>query len=421
MPRIVAVGQQAQVAQHFRRRRVVQPGQLQLQAQRRGGGVGQRRLQFAAVQADVAGQRQPAAVQAGGQRRLRQAAAKFGLALQVAVQPERRQQAELRRVDVQLQRVVGAADGAGRLQAVGAGGEGDVGIADLRPGGDDPAVAAERLAGEAAVGDVEPGFDRRAVGQPAPGGETGVDVGGRQAGEAGRVEVLQLSLGAEAASGAEVGLAGGGQARLASGQFELRQAQRRLAVGGVGAQAEARVAEIEPDALRFRTDFGAQRAAERGWPQRAGERGGVEGADCQVDRQLSALPATAAAQATVAAEAGVEIGELQCLLVAGQAAAQPGQRQALAVERAGQAIAHLEAAAQAVALRFGVEVDIQRGARRTGRPGGRVDAGEGDAGAVEGRCGKRSQRRFGAALQAAGGGGGQRQRGERAVGAQRDL
>ena len=114
--------------------------------------------------------------------------------------------------------------GAGGLQLVGAGVQGDIGAADLRPAGGHLAVPVQRLPGKPAVGDVEAGVDGGASGQSATGVEAGVDVGARQTGKAGWVEVLQTAAGAEGAVTAEVHFALGLQTGAAGSELELRQA-----------------------------------------------------------------------------------------------------------------------------------------------------------------------------------------------------
>jgi hypothetical protein len=288
----------------------------------------------------------------------------------------------LRGVEIELEQIAGLPVGAVRGQAVVAGGQFDVGPGDARPGDGELPLAAYRLAGDAAVVQREAGIDHRLRCQVAAGLEAGIDVRRRQAAEAARVEVLQFAFRREFAPPVEIEFAVRQQAGSAGSQLQFGQAQA----------PPARLASASRLKVASRRSMRTSCRSPAGWRKGAGQAGGVqagqqlpgiEAAGLQVELEAVVAPAAVAGQFAAAGQGGVQGVQRGLRALPAQRAGQGGERQALAVERAGLVVGQAEAADDAVRLRRDVGDQAELGLRGAGPPAGRVDALELQAGAGE--------------------------------------
>ena len=348
---VVSLALEAQGAQQPGLLGGVELGDAQVEVQRGARLTAEGCAQGQALQPAVAGPAEPGCLQRAGQARGLWRAAQLPVPLHPAVEAEGGQ---LRGVEIELEQIAGLAVGAVRGQAVIAGGQFDVGPGDARPGDGELPLAAYRLAGDAAVVQREAGIDHRLRCQVAAGLEAGIDVRRRQAAEAARVEVLQFAFGREWARPVEIEFALRQHAGCAGSQLQPGQAQALAGQAGFGEQAEGGVAQVDADILPVAGQCRRQGAGQAGGVQGGQQLPGVEAAGLQVEPELVVAPAAVAGQFAAAGQGGVQGVQRGLGALPAQRAGQGGERQALAVERAGLVIGQAEAADDPVRFRRNV-------------------------------------------------------------------
>ena len=251
--RAAAVELDAQLAEQGGAIRRFQRGRGKVELERRIGCTARRGIELQAAEPDAAGQAKAGRLQAGAELQLLRRAGDVEMAAGAALDAVG---AELRRVELDLQAVAGAAEGAVRLEAVDAGLEADFRLRYLWPGDLEPALAGQRLAGPERFAQGEFGVHLRLRLQLAACRETRVDTRRRQLREAARVELFEFAFTVERHLLAERQLAVRLEAGRAAAQFEAGQIDFAGRLAGCGAQRKAAVLEIDLQALPVGIELG---------------------------------------------------------------------------------------------------------------------------------------------------------------------